>query len=90
MWSPFGDSATKLAVRRADPSERLRPFVNCYLQRDAHVDGVVTVEPVMARLSRLLSFISANPTKFGCTARRLGMLARRSSLSGRKPIDAPG
>src|SRR5580693_7561677 len=57
----FGDSATKLAVRRADPSEGLRPFVHCYLQRDARVDGVVTVEPVMARLEQAFEFHFGEP-----------------------------
>jgi hypothetical protein len=78
----FADSATKLAVRRADTSERLRSFVHFYLQRDARVDGVVTVGPMMARLEQASSFISANPTKFGSIARGLGTLARGSWLSG--------
>jgi AraC-like DNA-binding protein len=57
----FGDSATKLAVRRAEPGERLRSFVHCYLQRDARVDGVVTVEPVMARLEQAFEFHFGEP-----------------------------
>jgi AraC-like DNA-binding protein len=56
-----GDSTTTLSVRRSDPSERLRPFVHCYLQRDARVDGVVTVEPVMARLEQAFEFQFGDP-----------------------------
>ena len=57
----FRDSVTKLAVRRAEPSKCLRPFVHCYLQRDARVDGVVTVEPVMARLEQAFEFHFGEP-----------------------------
>lgn len=55
------DSATTLAVRRAFPSEALRPFVHCYLQRDGRAGGVVTVEPVMARLEQAFEFQFGEP-----------------------------
>jgi hypothetical protein len=57
----FRGSATKLEVRRAEPSEGLRSFVHCYLQRDARVDGVVAVEPVMARLEQAFEFQFGEP-----------------------------
>jgi AraC-like DNA-binding protein len=57
----FGHSAMALAVRRASPSEGLRPFVHCYLQRDGRVDGVVAIEPVMARLEQAFEFHFGEP-----------------------------
>src|SRR5581483_6574465 len=57
----FGDSASTLAVRRANPSESLRSFVHCYLQRDGRVNGIVTVEPVMARLEQAFEFHFGEP-----------------------------
>jgi AraC-like DNA-binding protein len=55
------DSAPPLFVRRAEPSGLLRPFVNCYLQRDGHFKKHVIVEPVMARLEQAFEFQFRDP-----------------------------